>query len=193
MIMRSSAISALMIGMAACATAPRAETARPGLEARADAALGSMKSRDPGLPGLLDASYAYVVFPAIKKSHMDLGADHPGGELGSISAHGRGVLFEQGRMSGYIELNQDSVGGQLDGQTYSELVVFHDRDSVDRLKAAPLELGLDAAAIPVASGHAAAVAESLTGGFAVFTMNNGNLVAELPVTGQKLQYQPVRS
>ena len=179
-----------MIGVAACATAPRPEGARPSLEARVDAALGSMKSRDPGLLALLDASYGYAVFPDIRKRQRDLGADQPGGELGSTGAHGGGVLFEHGRASGYVDLNQDSIGGQLENQTFAELVVFHDRDAVDRLKAGQLEIGQDVSAIAVEPGRATTVATSLTGAFAVFTMPQDGLVAELPVSGQKLNYRP---
>lgn len=61
---------------------------------------------------------------------------------------------------------------------------------MDRLKVGQLELGLDASAITVAPGAAVTVAGSLTSGFAVFTLHPGNLVAELPITGQKLNYRP---
>jgi lipid-binding SYLF domain-containing protein len=189
-ILRSCAISALSIAMAACASGPRADSRSRSLEARIDATLGSMKSRDPGLPGLLDSAYAYVVFPDIKKSHADLGGDQPGGELASVAAHGRGVLFEQGRVAGYVELKQAAIGGQLDDQTFAELVVFHDRDALDRLKAGRFELGANAAAIPVEPGAAAAVAANPRAEVAVFTVPQGGLVAELPIRGQELNYRP---
>ncbi len=188
-IKRPGAMSAVMIGMAACATAPRTDSQSRSLEARADAALSSMKSRDPGLPNLLDSVYGYAVFPEIGKSNADLGADQPGGEIGSVAAYGRGVVFEQGRVSGYIDLNQDSVGAQLGGQTFAELVVFQDRSAMDPLKAGRFELGANAFAIAVAPGAADATSFA-DDGFAVFTMPQGGLVAELPVSGQTLNYHP---
>ena len=176
-IMRLSAISALMIGMTACATAPKTESERRSLEARADATLESMKGRDPGLPAVLDASYGYAVFPDIGKGGAVVGA-----------AYGRGVLFEQGKMSGYVELNQGSIGAQLGGQTFAELVVFHDREPVDRLKAGTFEFGASASAVALTTGAAAGA--SFTDGVAVFTVPLGGMMAELTVSGQKLNFQP---
>jgi lipid-binding SYLF domain-containing protein len=174
-IMRCSAITALMIG--ACATAPKTESGRRSLEARADATLESMRGRDPGLPGLLDTAYGYAVFPDVGKGGAVVGA-----------AYGHGVLFERGQLSGYVELNQGSIGAQLGGETFAELVVFHDRDAVDRLKTGTFEFGANASAIALTTG--AAVRATFTDGVAVFTEPKGGLMAELTVSGQKLNYQP---
>jgi hypothetical protein len=188
-IMRTGAISALMIGIAACATTPRPESGSRSLDARADATLGSMKSRDPGLPNLLDSAYAYAVFPDIGGRKAS-GADSPGGEPGSVAVYGRGVLFEQGRMSGYVELNQSSMAAELGDQTFSELIVFHDRSAVDQLKASMFELGVNAGGFPVEPGAADAVATNFTSRVAVFTMPQRGLTAQLSISGQKLSYQP---
>src|SRR6185295_20379584 len=106
------AIGALMLGIAACATAPKTASERRSLEESADATLGSMESRDPALKPLLDSAYAYAVFPDIGKGGAVVGA-----------AYGRGVLFEQGRPAGYVELNQGSIGAQLGAQSFAELIV----------------------------------------------------------------------
>jgi lipid-binding SYLF domain-containing protein len=189
-IMRTGAISALMIGMAACATAPKPEPESRSLDARASATLGSMKSRDPGLTNLLDSAYAYAVFPEIGNRKV-VGEDSTGGEQGSVAAYGRGVLFEQGRrMSGYVELNQRSMGAELGGETPSELVVFHDRSAVDQLKAGMFELGVNDGGFPVEPGAADSVATNFTSRVAVFTMSQRSRTAQLSISGQKLSYQP---
>jgi lipid-binding SYLF domain-containing protein len=174
---RSSVLAGLMIGMGACATAPKTEAGRQSLEASAEATLGSMRARDPGLPNLLDSAYGYAVFPDIGKGGMVVGA-----------AYGRGVLFEHGHPTGYVELNQGSVGAQLGGQSFSELVVFRDNFAVERLKVGQFELGANASAVALTEG--AAGAASFTDGVAVFTIPKGGLMAELSVTGQKLNFQP---
>jgi lipid-binding SYLF domain-containing protein len=176
-ITRLCAISALMLGIAACATAPRTEGGRRSLEARADATLQSMRELDPGLAGLLEPAYAYAVFPDIGKGGAGVGA-----------AYGRGVLYEQGRPAGYVELNQASIGAQLGGQTFAELIVFRDREAVDRLKAGSFELGASASAVVLTTGAAANA--SFTDGVAVFTLPQGGLMAELTITGQKINYEP---
>ncbi len=174
---RLSAITILTIGMGACATAPKTESGRQSLEASAKTTLQSMEARDPGLSPLLASAYGYVVFPEIGKGGFVVGA-----------AYGRGVLFEHAHPTGYIELNQASIGAQLGGQTFAELIVFRDRFAVDRLKAGQFELGANASAVALTAG--AAGAASFTDGFAVFTVPQGGLMAELSVSGQKLNYQP---
>jgi len=176
-ITRLSAITMLSIGMGACATAPRTESGRQSLEASAETTLESMKTRDPGLPSLLDSAYGYAVFPNIGKGGVVVGA-----------AYGRGVLFEHGRPSGYIELNQGSIGAQLGGQTFAELLVFRDRFGVEKLKAGQLELGANVSAVALTAG--ASGAASFSDGVAVFTVPQGGLMAELSVSGQKLNFQP---
>jgi lipid-binding SYLF domain-containing protein len=176
-ITRLTAIGALMIGIVACATAPKTESGRRDLEARADATLESMKTRAPDLGPLLGSSYAYAVFPDIGKGGAVVGA-----------AYGRGVLYEQGRMTGYVELNQGSIGAQLGGQSFSELIVFQDRYAVERLKAGTFELGANVSAVALTEG--ASASPSFTEGIAVFTVPLGGLMAELSVSGQKINYQP---
>ncbi|HET7506495.1 MAG TPA: lipid-binding SYLF domain-containing protein [Kofleriaceae bacterium] len=172
-----SSIAALVIGIAACAGAPKTPAEQQSLEARAEATLGSMKSRDPGLPGLLGSAYGYAVFPDIGKGGVVVGA-----------AYGRGVLFEHGHATGYIELNQGSIGAQLGGQTFAELIVFRDRFAVEKLKAGQFELGANASAVVLTAG--ASGAANFTDGIAVFTVPQGGLMAELSVSGQKLDFQP---
>jgi len=171
------AIAALIVGIAACATAPKTEPERRNLEASAEATLEAMKTPDPGLRNLLDSAYGYAVFPDIGKGGVVVGA-----------AYGRGVLYEHGRMTGYVELNQGSIGAQLGAQTFSELVAFHDNYAVDRLKAGTFELGANVSAVALTTGAAATA--TFNDGVAVFTMPQGGLMAELSISGQKLNFQP---
>jgi lipid-binding SYLF domain-containing protein len=170
-------VIALTLGIGACATAPKTVSERNDLEASADATLTSMTARDPGLADLLGSAYGYAVFPDIGKGGVIVGA-----------AYGRGVLYEHGHPIGYLELNQGSIGAQLGGQTFAELVVFRDRFAVERLKAGTFELGANASAVALQAGAAASA--TFTDGLAVFTLPHGGLMAELSVSGQKLNYQP---
>jgi lipid-binding SYLF domain-containing protein len=178
-IMKLSAIAAVVIGLGACATAPKTEAGRQSLEARAAATLDSMRARDPGLQSVLDSAYGYAVFPDIGKAGVVVGA-----------AYGRGILYEHGRPSGFVELNQGSIGAQLGGQTFSELIVFRDRLGVDTLKAGRFTLGANASAVALTAGAAASA--EFTDGVAVFTMPLGGLMAELTISGQQLNYEPRR-
>ena len=107
---------ALGLAFAGCATAPKTASERSALDTRAEATLQSMRSADPGLDALLASAYGYAVFPEIGKGGLIAGA-----------AYGRGVVYEKGRLTGYVELNQGSLGAQIGAQTFAELIVFRDR------------------------------------------------------------------
>lgn len=176
-IQRTSVIAALVIGIVACATAPKTESGRRDLETRADATLRTMIGRDPSLQGLLTSSAGYVVFPEIGKGGAIVGA-----------AYGRGILYQGGRRVGFVELNQGSIGAQLGGQTFSELIVFQDRFAVERLKQGNFSLGANVSAVALNAGAAASA--NFQDGVAVFTVPRGGLMAELSVSGQQLNFEP---
>ena len=171
-----SAIAAFVVGFAACATAPKTAGEQRDLEAKADVALQSMRTRDPGLQGLLDSSAGYVVFPEVGKGGFIVGG-----------AHGRGILYEHGMRSGFVQLTQASVGAQIGAQTFSQLVVFQDAFTVQRLKAGTYTFGANASAVVLSAGAAANA--RFVNGVAVFTNPTGGVMAELSLSGQKLDFQ----
>lgn len=165
------------VALAACATAPKTQAERDTLAMRATATLRTMSAADPGLRPLLDTAHGYAVFPEIGKGGLIAGA-----------AYGRGVVYEGGRLTGYVELNQGSFGAQIGAQTFSELIVFRDRGELERLKTGSFSLGGNASAVALTTG--AAKSSRFVDGVAVFVMPRGGLMAELSVSGQKINFQP---
>lgn len=177
--LRIDVIGTVVLAMTmACATAPKSRSGQIDLERQADATLQMMRTRDTGLDPLLRSSAGYVVFPEIGKGGFIAGA-----------AYGRGVLYERGRHAGFVELNQASIGAQLGGQTFSELIVLRDQFDVDRLKTGQFSMGANASAVALTEG--AAGATQFTGGTAVFVVPRGGMMAELTVSGQQLNYKPL--
>lgn len=166
----------LLIG--ACATAPKTPSDRANLAARAEATLRVMKERNPNLQSVLNESIGYAVFPEIGKGGIGIGA-----------AYGRGVLYENGRMIGFVELNQASIGAQLGGQTFAELIVLRDHAAIERLKGGSFSLGADVSAVALTAGAAATA--DFQNGVAVYVMPRGGLMAELTISGQQINYQPM--
>src|SRR5215813_13350394 len=66
---------------------------------------------DAGLDEFFRRSAGYVVFPGIGKGGYVVGG-----------AHGTGVLFERGVPTGKVTLNQVTVGAQIGGQEFSEII-----------------------------------------------------------------------
>jgi lipid-binding SYLF domain-containing protein len=170
------AAAALSLG-GACATAPKTADEKADLYVQADTTLRSMKNRDPGLAELLNRSAGYVVFPDIGKGGLIVGG-----------AYGRGILYENGRRKGFVELNQASIGAQVGAQTFSELIVFTNPLDVSKLKMGDFSLGANVSAVALTTGAAASV--DTNAGTYVFVVPKGGVMAELSVSGQKLNFEP---
>jgi lipid-binding SYLF domain-containing protein len=177
--LRTSVICSLALSViVACgSTAPSSRSGRASLEARADATLAMMRERDPGITNILGQASGYIVFPEIAKGGVIAGA-----------AHGRGILYERGQKVGFVELNQASLGAQLGGQTFSELVIFQRPMDVAKIKNGEYSLGANASAVVLDAG--AAGSADFDDGVAVFIVPKGGLMAELSVSGQKLNFAP---
>jgi lipid-binding SYLF domain-containing protein len=169
--------AALALLATACATSPQTRAEERTLENRASATLDTMTARDPRLEELLGRAVGYAVFPEIGKGGAVVGG-----------AFGRGVVYENGQPVGYARLSQASVGAQLGGQTFAELIVFNDRNALERLKTDNFDVGGGVSAVALTSG--AARAAQFEGGAAVFVMPRGGLMVDVSVSGQKIDYDP---
>jgi lipid-binding SYLF domain-containing protein len=163
--------------LAACATAPSTEEKKDDLAREAETALSKAQRNEPQLEELCRQSVAYAVFPKVGK-----------GAAGVGGAYGKGVLFEDHRIAGYCDLTQASVGLQLGGQTYTEILCFESRDALQRFKAD--EFALDAQATAVALDAGAGRNLDYKDGVAVVTTDEAGLMAEASIGGQKFTYEP---
>lgn len=164
--------------IAACATTPKTAEGRQDLMRDAQAMLDTMRAQDPGLDRLLQQSAGYVVFPEIGKGGAIIGG-----------AYGRGIVYEQGQPVGFAELNQGSIGAQLGGQTFAELIVFEQQRGLQALKDGRFDIGGTASATVLQTGAAAAT-QFGDEGVAVFVMPRGGLMVDVSVSGQQINFEP---
>ena len=173
------AVTAAALGLfLGCQTTPKTPQERAALENQADSTLQAMIARDKTLQEVLDKSHGYVVFPSV-------------GEGGAIAgaAYGRGIAYERGRPTGYVELKQGSIGLQLGGQTFSEIIVFEDEEAYSKLHSGPFTLGADATATAIGTGVAGET--QFRNGMIVFVQPQGGAMAGLAVSGQQLEFAPI--
>ncbi len=161
-----------------CSTAPKSQTARDDLKDTAQQTVAQFQDKDPSLQDVLNRSAGYAVFPKVAKAGAVAGG-----------AFGRGVLYENGRMAGYTNVEQASVGLQLGGEKYSELIVFQDQDALNKFKNGTYAMSAEATAVAMKKG--AAKNTQFKNGIAVFTMNDKGLMAEAALAGQKFKYEPM--
>lgn len=154
--------------------------------------------RDAGESGkFFDKSYGYAVFPTVGKAGMIVGG-----------AYGKGRVYAKGNYVGDTSVTQVSVGFQLGGQAYSEIVFFEDKRAFDEFTSGNFEFGAQASAVAITAGasaeatttgssagasggkHDATTVGKYYKGMAVFTVAKGGLMYEASIGGQKFSYTP---
>jgi lipid-binding SYLF domain-containing protein len=180
--MQATTYMALVLTMAAgllvgCATAPASRPEREALLTESVTALKRMSGEDPGVSALVKRGAGYAVFPTVTKGGLVVGG-----------ARGQGVLYERGRHTAYCDLTQATVGAQVGGQTFSELLVFESPAALDRFKAGQLAFAADASAVALTRGAAAADIPFVDGVAVVVSPLSGVMV-EAAVGGQQFTCQ----
>lgn len=133
-----------------------------------------MKS-DKLLKSLFDDAYGYVIFPNVGKAAAGIGG-----------AAGNGILFEKGKMVGSAKMKQLSVGLQMGGQVYSEVIFFENKESLDKFKEGNFEFSGQASAVAITEGVSTNL--KYREGVMVFTKEKGGLMYEASLGGQKFEY-----
>jgi lipid-binding SYLF domain-containing protein len=146
------------------------------LEVQAQAALKRLQAKDPGLKQFLKDAHGYAVFPNVGKAALVLGG-----------SYGRGVVFEQGEMIGYATIGQFTIGIQIGGDTFAELVVFKDAGALDRFKQGKVRFAANASAVLVKAGAAATA--NYEKGVTVFAYASGGMLLEAAIGGQKFNFK----
>lgn len=167
--------------LAACGTTPNVGSAddRALLHSRAIAALDDFKRADPSIEQRLSSDYAYAIFP-----HVITGAIGVGG------AHGNGEVYRNGRLVGYADMSQGSIGAQLGGQKFAELILFQNESTLNDFQHSTVEFDARASAVAASSG--AASTAKYVHGVQIFTLSESGLMAQAAVGVQKFRYEAMQ-
>ena len=164
------------LGLSACATAPATVEGKADIVSEANLAIAKAKKSDPSMTSVLNSAAGYAVFPSVGK-----------GAIGVGGAYGKGVLYEGGYSVGYCDLSQASIGFQVGGQAYTEIIVFQTPQAVATFKEGNFRFNAQATAVALKSGTGTNA--KFTDGVAVFTMDEAGLMYEASIGGQKFSYQ----
>jgi len=143
---------------------------------------------------LLAQSYGYAVLPTIGKAGVGIGG-----------AGGTGCVFAGGTHTGNVSMGQVTVGWQLGGQSYSQLILFKNADTYKEFTQGNFEFSADATAVALTYGAAAGAstqgASASAGdthgkaawkrGMAIYTLAKGGLMYEASIGGQKYNFKPL--
>jgi len=147
------------------------------------------------VPKMMAESYGYAVLPTIGKGGIGIGG-----------AAGSGCVFVKGNHTGSLTMRQVTIGWQLGGQAYSQIILFKNEDTYKEFTNGNFEFGADATAVALTYGASAGAntqgASATAGdtkavgawkrGMAIYTLAKGGLMYEASVGGQKYNFKPLK-
>ncbi|TDJ48270.1 MAG: hypothetical protein E2O52_01250 [Gammaproteobacteria bacterium] len=161
--------------------------------------LGMFKKNEAVAP-YFGSAHSYAVFPTIAKGGIGIGA-----------AHGKGQVYTGGAVTGFTSLTQITIGFQLGGQAYSQVIFFENETAYTNFTNGNFEFDAQASAIAInasaqaSSGTTGTAASAGTGGgdagkqakaayhkgMLIFVIGKGGLMYEASLGGQKFKYEPI--
>jgi lipid-binding SYLF domain-containing protein len=151
---------------------------REKLQADVEEAIKAFKKADAGLEDMFKKAAGYAVFPNVGKGGFILGG-----------AHGSGQVYDNGKLIGYASITQVTVGAQVGGQAFSEVIFFETKEALDKFKESEFAMSAQVSAVAAAEG--ASQNAKYVDGVLVFTRAKTGLMAEASVGGQKFKFEPV--
>jgi lipid-binding SYLF domain-containing protein len=141
------------------------------------AAIKAFKQNDPSMGRFFKNAYGFVIFPSIGKGGFGIGG-----------AAGKGKVYEQGDYIGNSKLKQFTIGFQLGGQKYREIIFFQYKAALDNFTSGKFKFGAQASAVAATAGASADA--DYSDNVAVFTLTIRGLMYEATIGGQKFKFIP---
>lgn len=152
------------------------------------------------LKPFFNTAYGYAVFPNVGKGAVGIGG-----------AYGHGKVYKAEQVTGIATLAKISVGFQLGGQVFQEIIFFQDERSYEEFTSGSFELDATASAVAITVGAQAQTGTAgtsaglstgpesgaqsgpgYTKGMAIFVHTKGGFMAEAAIGGQKFTFEPIR-
>jgi lipid-binding SYLF domain-containing protein len=154
--------------------------------------------KSPAVKPFFENCYGYAVFPTVGKGGFVVGG-----------AYGTGRVYAQNVVTGTAKLIKATVGFQMGGQAFSQMIFFEDQRAYTDFTSGNFEFDAGVSAVAITAGvqakagtegtTAGASAGPATGiqaatryhkGMVVFVHAKGGLMYEATVGGQKFSYTP---
>jgi len=153
----------------------------------------------PQVAPYFDSAYGYAVWRTIGRGGIGIGG-----------ATGRGQVYVGGQVTGFSRLIDISIGFQLGGQAYRQIIFFQNEAAYNQFTQGNFEFDAAASAVAVTAGAQAssgtagsqasagasgtgqaAAAGAYQMGMRIFTIATGGLMYQATIAGQKYSFTPV--
>lgn len=138
--------------------------------------IAKFKEKDSGISKFFSSAYGYAIFPEIGKGGFVVGG-----------AGGKGTVYKGGSPVADVKMSQVSVGAQIGGQKYSEVIFFKNAETYNEFVSGTFEFAAQISAVALAEGVSQDAAYQ--DGLLVFTLSIGGLMAEVSAGGQKFKVE----
>ena len=165
-------------GLAAVLAMPVAVRAEEATLTDAKNAVAAIRHADAGQEKFFDHAAGYAIFPNVAKGGLVVGG-----------AGGSGFLFVHGKAVGKTTLSQVTIGAQVGGQAYYEIIYFETEEALNAFKKGQWTMAAQVSAVALSSGASANA--KYKEGVAVFTLTKAGAMAEASVGGQKFSYEAI--
>ena len=142
------------------------------------ATIETCKSKFPATAKDFSSAHAYAVYPAIGKG---------GFVVGGFS--GKGLVYERGRLVARSDAGGGTIGAQIGGQSFSEVIFFESEAAFAKFKRG--ETAFQAGGSATAGNASASAANDYKDGVKVMTFDGGGLMLEGVIGGQTFSFEPV--
>lgn len=151
----------------------------------------------PVVQPFFENAYGYAVFPTIGKGGIGIGG-----------AYGKGQVYRGGQVTGTTKMFKGTIGFQLGGQAFSEVIFFQDKRAYDEFTSGSFEFDAAASAVAITAGAQAKAGTEGTSasagvegpgaqaeteyrkGMVIFVRTKGGLMYEAAIGGQKFDFKP---
>jgi lipid-binding SYLF domain-containing protein len=140
-------------------------------------ALRMLKQKDSTFEAALGKAHGYVILPNVGKGGFIIGG-----------AGGEGEVYRGKELIGTATLSQATIGAQIGGQTFIEVILFSDRIALNNFKKGKFEMSAGVSAVAASEGVADKA--DYENGMAVIILPKKGLMAEASVGGQKFSFTP---
>jgi lipid-binding SYLF domain-containing protein len=169
---------ALLAALALVGRAAAEEIDQKKLSAEVKNAIKEFKSADSSLKDRFKKAYGYAVFPTAGKGGFIVGG-----------GHGTGEVYERGKLIGISKMSQVTVGAQIGGQAFMEVIFFENKEALNTFKQEGYSFNAQVGAVAAAEG--ASINAKYSEGVLVFTKVRSGLMADATVGGQKFTFEPI--
>jgi lipid-binding SYLF domain-containing protein len=140
-------------------------------------AVAEFLKADSSLQRFLADSSGYAIFPSVGKGGLVVGG-----------AHGKGLVYENTNIIGQATMTQASIGAQVGGQSFAEVIFFETPAALNDFKSGKFEMSAEVSAVVATEG--ASQTAKYKQGVAVFTKAKQGLMVQASIGGQKFTFEP---